>query len=172
MNDHRTRADARALSDADRTQNDRLAADIHTISNHGDIVGAHTGTNRRAVPQHTVFSDHRPLMDDKADAMIQPQPGPDTGLVVEFDPQLPNHDQRVERTAGPTQPTKTDGEPVARLRQTKKRQNKPAARIPGIGRPILKYPRDHIGSRAVRLQVVVSLTGSITRKPPNEKPGS
>ena len=143
--DHDTaRPDDGTVPHFDRTDDHAVAADVHAIANNRTVIGLLPHSYGRGVTQRAIRADDRFVVNDESISVEQLQSGAHVGFVVQFDAELPIHEELVNREIGQTEPTQPPRQAMQLLGKPKGGQHKLAADIARISGPILQDASGHL----------------------------
>lgn len=136
VQDDGTRADHRAIANRNRAEDHHIAPHLHIVAQHRSraIFFPEGG----AMPQGTIFPNHRLLMHDQPHAVIKPQTGSDTGFEIQFDAQPPFDQHDINGRHRKPQPAQRLQFTQQLLRGAVKQQRALAFPIAAVGFPVLQ----------------------------------
>ena len=142
VQNHGPRPDHRTITNLDCAKDDHIASHLHIVSQQrGQAVFL---SQRGAMPQGAIFSDHRRLMHDQAHAVKEPQAGADVGLEVQFDAHSPLDQHHVKGRHRIPQPAQGFRLTQQFLRGPVKKERTLAFPIAAVGFPVLQDDIFHL----------------------------
>jgi hypothetical protein len=149
MENHCACADGRIVANPDRAEQDRVRADIDTVSDDRTVRRTILHAYCRAVPKGAITTEDRSFVHDQAGPVVKPQPGAYLRFQIEFNPKKPlyvDHVKRDDRCPGPAQGR---GHSLNFLRSAIEQHHTAALPVASIRLPILKDPIFHLPSRCL-----------------------